>query len=374
MICLSTQCYPPEIGGVAIAAQRLASSLVALGYEVHVVAPSHIPGIPAIEVRQAVEDGIRVYRVCRDTSSPHETAYALRTLVRQLDEQFGFDLFHGFFLTAVYPCVSAIEASGTKRPIIASIRGDDALTLKDHPLMRETILSGLRKATWVTSVNHAYIERVSLDVDITGRSSVIRNSVKPALEAVEPWRLGVHNRGVVGLVGQLRKVKDVPLLVRGYARVPSALRKRLVLAGYFVDSPEEEWTSTLIREFDLELEVKLTGNFCQHEVFDHLRGMHVYVQTSAFEGLPNALLEAASLGLPLVATSVGGMREILTDGDNALLVPHGDPTALSVAITRILSDDTLAKRLSQGARRLAAELSPERERGEWAELYARLLT
>ena len=119
-------------------------------------------------------------------------------------------------------------------------------------------------------------------------------------------------------------------------------------------------------------EVRYTGRFPQPEVFEHLRNMHVYVQSSAYEGLPNALLEAASIGVPLVATEVGGMPEVLTDGVNALLVPHGEPIQLTRAIERILGDDALAARLSQGARRLAADLSPEREWAEWLALYRRL--
>ena len=57
----------------------------------------------------------------------------------------------------------------------------------------------------------------------------------------------------------------------------------------------------------------------------------------AGEGLPNALLEAAGAGVPLVATAVGGMREVLPTASPGLLVPHGDPRAMSEAVTRVLS-------------------------------------
>jgi glycosyltransferase involved in cell wall biosynthesis len=371
-ICLSSQVYPPEIGGVGVAAQRLAETLVSAGYDVHVIAP-HQSTVPGVEsVRTSLENGVHVHRVDY-TADLQRLAFALRALVKRLDERLRFALFHGFFLTAVYPCVAAVEAGGTKRPIIASIRGNDALTLKDHPYTRAAILAGLRRASWITSVSQTYLDRVAEEVDVSGRSSVIRNGVKPAPEATQPWRLDVQNRGIVGSVGKLRKVKDVPLLVRGYAAVPSALRRGLLLGGSFDDPEEEAWTATLIREFGLESEVTLTGDFRQPEVFGHLRSMHVYVQSSAAEGLPNALLEAASLGVPLVATAVGGMREVLTDGETGLLVPHGEPAALGAAITRIVSSDALAEHLSQGARKLAAELSPERERAEWLALYRGLL-
>jgi glycosyltransferase involved in cell wall biosynthesis len=371
-ICLSTQVYAPEIGGVGVAAQRLAEALVGAGFAVEVVAPCQVSGAEQPSVRSSVENGVHVHRVGYD-GDMQQLAFALRALVRRLDEQLRFDLFHGFFLTAVYPCVSAVEASGIRRPIIASIRGNDALTLKDHPYTRAAILAGLRRADWITSVSQAYLDRIAEEIDVVGRSCVIRNSVKPSAESTRPWRLSAANRGVVGLVGKLRKVKDVPLLVRGYAAVPAALRTGLILAGAFDDREEEAWTDVLIEEFGLGKETTLTGDFRQPEVFDHLRGMHVYVQCSAAEGLPNALLEAAAIGVPLVATAVGGMREIITHGRTGLLVPHGDPAALGAAIAEILSNDALAQGLSEGALGLAGELSPAREQAEWLALYRRLL-
>lgn len=370
-ICLSTQEYPPRVGGVGVAAQRLVRSLVVAGCDVHVVTPCNMPGA-ASELRQTAEDGATVHRLFDDFRSP-QAAFAYRQLVRRLDEETCFDLFHGFFLTAVYPCIGVASEGDRARPVIASIRGNDALTLIDHPYTRATILASLRKATWVTSVNALYLERAAREANLSDRSSVIRNSVERSPQAAELWSLTENNRGVVGTVGQLRRVKDIPLLLRGYAKVPAALRRKLKLTGYFDDREEEEWSRILIGELGISDEVEITGRFAQREVFDHLRGMNVYVQSSAFEGLPNALLEAATLGLPLVATAVGGMRELLADGETGLLVPHGEPARLAEAITRVLSDPALAQHLSQGALRLADELSPENEAAQWLALYRRLL-
>lgn len=371
-ICLSTQSYPPETGGVGVAASRLARTLARAGHDVHVVAPVLEAAGSMGGVRAAEEDGIHVHRVHHEPGS-QEGMFALRSLVRNLDREVDFDLFHGFFLTAVYPCIGALTQGGRPRPLIASIRGSDATVLKDNLMTRAPILSSLRRADWVTSVNHAYIGLCSEDVDIRDRASVIRNSVEPVSQATARWQLSEANRGIVGLVGELRAVKDIPLLVRGYARVPQSLRRGLVLGGYFTDAGEAAWTERLIGELGVRKETRLTGRFAHSAVFDLLRGLNVYVQSSAFEGLPNALLEAACLGVPLVATAVGGMAEILRDGESGLLVPHGDPAALGAAIGRVLQDDALAMALSRGALALAGELSPERESREWLDLYDRLL-
>ena len=371
-ICLSTSSYPPEVGGVGVASQRLATLLAAAGYYVHVVTPVETPGATG-EIQQTQEGAVTVHRFLCDWHGP-TTAFLLRQLVRKLDEVHDFDLFHGFFLSALYPCVTAASRSGRKRPVIASIRGSDVTNLLEAPFMRSTILAGLRKATWITSVNQLYLARVAQDVPVAGRSSVIRNGIeRPAEQAM--WQLRADNRGVVGTVGQFRKVKDIPLLIRAYQRVPAALRRRLLLAGYFsaADASEEEWSHCLIEEFGIGEQVTMTGRFDHAAVFGHLRSLHIYVQASAYEGLPNAVLEAASLGVPLVTTAVGGLVEILEDGVSALLAPHGDPASLGAAIARVLADDALAQRLSQGAQAVAATLSVARERAEWLALYAKLL-
>ena len=325
------------------------------------------------EIQQTQEGDVTVHRFHCNWHDP-ATAFLLRQLVRKLDEVHDFDLFHGFFLSALYPCITAASRPGRKRPVIASIRGSDVTNLLEAPFMRSTILAGLRKATWITSVNQLYLARVAQDVPVVGRSSVIRNGIeRPAERAM--WQLRAENRGVVGTVGQFRKVKDIPLLIRAYQRVPADLRRRLLLAGYFsaADASEEDWSRSLIEEFGIGEQVTVTGRFDHAAVFDRLRSLHVYVQASAYEGLPNAVLEAASLGVPLVTTAVGGLVEILEDGVSALLAPHGDPASLGAAIARVLADDALAQRLSQGAQAVAATLSVEHERAEWLALYARLL-
>lgn len=374
-ICLSTTTFPPAQGGVAVAAARLARYLHEAGYGVHVVTSLTRPGA-AGEVTTSDDHGVHVHRLIGDSAISSESLFAIRQQLHRLDAEVGFSLFHGFFLTAAHPCVVVAERAGRSRPrpVIASIRGNDVATLLDQPAARVILLPVLRKATWLTSVNAAYLARVAEEVNVAGRSSVIRNGVAPRPGSHDAWRVTDFNRGIVGTIGVFRKVKDIPLLVRAYAGLPATVRRRLVLAGFFDDDEEEQWTETLIDEFGLRDEVEITGRFPHADVDTHLRRLHVYVQSSGSEGLPNALLEAACAGVPLVATAVGGMQEVLTDGVSALLVPHGEPRKMSDAIERVLGDEPLAARLSAGAHSLAGELSPARERAEWLALYERLLS
>jgi glycogen synthase len=97
--------------------------------------------------------------------------------------------------------------------------------------------------------------------------------------------------------------------------------------------------------------------------------MDLFVQASDTEGLPNAILEAAAAGLPIVATAVGGTQEILTSEVDALLVPRSDVPRLADAIGRLADDPILRERLGHGARARAADYSPSQLVTATAALY-----
>jgi glycosyltransferase involved in cell wall biosynthesis len=90
---------------------------------------------------------------------------------------------------------------------------------------------------------------------------------------------------------------------------------------------------------------------------------------SRWEGLPLVALEALAAGTPIVATAVRGIRELLTDGENALLVPPGDPEALASAIRRLLADRSLAEALAGNGRRLSEQYGEGQMVASFLELY-----
>jgi glycosyltransferase involved in cell wall biosynthesis len=85
------------------------------------------------------------------------------------------------------------------------------------------------------------------------------------------------------------------------------------------------------------------------DVYRLLPALDVFALSSRFEGLPIALLEAMATGVAPVATTVGGIPEVITDGQNGLLVDPGDPSALAAALGRVLGDDELRAHLGAAA-------------------------
>lgn len=114
--------------------------------------------------------------------------------------------------------------------------------------------------------------------------------------------------------------------------------------------------------------------FLDHEAkLQQFGAADVYINTNQIDNMPVSVLEAFAFGLPVVATAVGGMRDLITDGHNGLLVPDGDVRAMADAIRRLVRDPDLAKTLSANGRRLAEESSWERVRDQWFEVFEEIM-
>jgi glycosyltransferase involved in cell wall biosynthesis len=355
--------YPPGGGGLAVSAQRICEYLVSDGFKVHVVTGCLEEFGSSIKQ----EDEITVHRLAEHDNGV-ETLFGFQRYIRQLDSEEHFHIFDSFFLPSVPP-VTAV--AGKTRPFIASIRGSDAVMCMTNPFLRPMVLPALKKQNcWVTSVNQAYLDFVGEHVPIEGHSSVLRNAAPPVNRQ---WRLTGENFGVIGSSGQFRKVKDVPLLVRAYRRLSPQYRRRLLLVGDFREPTEERWSRTLLEEGNVLHELEVTGFLPHAEAKEELMRMHVYVQSSSAEGMPNALLEAAAAGVPIVATAVGGVKEIFTHGHDAMLVESADPTGLARAIERVIENSNLALHLADNAAKLCEHYSREREKDAWVTLHRDLI-
>ncbi|SCY71710.1 glycosyltransferase family 4 protein [Microvirga guangxiensis] len=151
---------------------------------------------------------------------------------------------------------------------------------------------------------------------------------------------------LVGMVGRIQKVKGYDILVSAISR----LRERgcyvqVVIAG---EGTEEDELRRLIRESDLGSHIHFIG--FRKDVASVMAEIDVLCMPSRSEGLPYTALEAASAGLPLVATRVGGIPEVFIDRETALLVAPNDVEAIADALEELSKDGMLRLRLGQSAR------------------------
>src|SRR5262245_56483075 len=99
----------------------------------------------------------------------------------------------------------------------------------------------------------------------------------------------------------------------------------------------------------------------------------IYINTNHVDNMPVTVVEACAMGLPVVATAVGGVPDLLTDGETGLLVPDNDDQAMTAAIQRLLNDPALAMRLSTNGRLLAERSSWEQVRPLWERIFAEVM-
>lgn len=166
-----------------------------------------------------------------------------------------------------------------------------------------------------------------------------------------PFRPGQH--WMAGTVGRLQTVKNQPLLARAFVallqRHPAAsARVRLVLVG---EGPLRTETENILEAAGVRSLAWLPG--ARDDVPDILRMLDCFVLPSDAEGTSCTLQEAMSVGLPVVATAVGGTPELVADDATGSLVPKGDVSAMAQALWRYFSDAPRARAHGQAARRHA---------------------
>lgn len=177
-----------------------------------------------------------------------------------------------------------------------------------------------------------------------GRSIVIPNAV--ALPELGP--APTRSVPVIVSVGRLKPPKDFRTLVEALAGLEHDFDALLV-----GDGPDRDDLAQAILDHGLEDRVELTGT--RDDVVGVLARADVFVLSSRSEGMPMSALEAMAAGLPVVASAVGGVPEVVVDGQTGVLVPPEDAPALRAAIERLLVDPSLRRRFGEAGRQRAAE-------------------
>jgi glycosyltransferase involved in cell wall biosynthesis len=179
------------------------------------------------------------------------------------------------------------------------------------------------------------------------RTVVIRNAVD--VSAAPRSR---HNGAVPRLiaVGRLKAPKDFLTFVRALDGLAPGSFEALIVG----DGPERPVVEEEVRRLGLRDRVRLVG--AREDVPALLAGSDVFVLSSASEGLPMCVLEAMAAELPVVASAVGGVAELVVEGETGLLVPPGDPDRLGAALAGLLADADLRRRLGASGRARAEAL------------------
>ena len=290
----------------------------------------------------------------RSTVATLTAAWPLRAVLR------GFrpDVVHAHNLRATVAVAAALSTVAARPRLLTTVHG---LAPPDYTAaVRLLRMTGARVVACAPAVARSL---QAAGFPASGIQIIVNGAalLPPAASQVDALRarLGVGDRPVVVGIGRLAAQKSWTTLIEAMRRVEGA--DALVAGeGPMRESLEEEAAAGGGR-------VRFVG--AVDDVASLLHLADCVVSTSTWEGLPLSLLEALSLGCPVVATAVDGVRDIVPP-DAAILVPPHDPEAVATAIGRVLGDRGLASRLSHLARTAASAWTPERMLADYRRCYA----
>ena len=265
-----------------------------------------------------------------------------------------------WFLFAV-PAIRAAARAGI--PVVVNYRGGLAREFLERSAAR--VRSDLRQVSALV-VPSGFLQEVFAGYGI--RAQIIPNVVdletfRPAESSrVSRWHL-VMTRNLEPIYGTDVAIRAAALLAR---RFPSL---RMSIAG---TGPESDSLRRLVADLGLSQVVQFTGRLEVAGIAQLYRDADVAVNASRADNTPNALLEAAAAGVPIVTTDVGGIPYLLQHGQTAWIVPSNDPERLADGIATLLDDAPLRDRLRVNALSLARSCAWSVVREQWLDLYDRL--
>ncbi len=231
----------------------------------------------------------------------------------------------------------------------------------------------LHRFDGLTVPSHAALQELKRWPELRRRSHVIHHAVEDVSLDTAPPTPGWPSRNggpVISIVGRLKPVKGHRIFLECARKVLAARPDTqfwIVGAGDLRDELE-----TLALQLDLKGAVSFLGY--RDDAGHAMAQSDVVVCASSYEAFPRAVLEALALERPVVATSVGGIPEMVIDGQTGLLAPAGDPDSLAAAVLRLINDPDFARRLAAAGRRLVAErYTVEAQASALAALYREVL-
>jgi glycosyltransferase involved in cell wall biosynthesis len=361
--------FYPRIGGAQKQLILLGRELQALGVEVRVLT-KQLPGLP----RQDAVLGLPIIRLPAPNYGSHGAKWGNLFYLASLSawlirNRHTYDIVHAH-IVGVSGCLGVaignLFAKGTIVKVANSGRYSDfGRSLGRHGLLDRLFLRILYQTDAMISISsqvRADLETLNFSpaqiVDIPNGVEVepIHKKLSEAAKSVLRQQLGAldtkacadaGSKGPLALcVASLQPKKALDVLIRAWQEVTQAVpNARLIILG---EGAERAALEALIVQSQLSERVHLAG-FVQN-VPDYLRAADLFVLPSRAEGLSNALLEAMSAELPIVATEVGGTSDLITSGENGLLVPPDDLSALTSALIRLLQSPALRDQVAQAAR------------------------
>lgn len=396
-IALLSEKYTPDLGGLAISTGRLGDSLAAAGHDVRLIAPSSsLP--PTIQQTQR-SNGVRITRFGAH-KRVDDTLVDWFELIIEENKHEPFDLIHAYFL----PMAGFVGTYAGKYlgiPSIVSIRGNDIERAAFDPSKFSHVMYALQNASAVTTNaselakkakafidreiqfipngvdtghfkpmerNQLLTEAIGLRKHVILPAPVPQAQVSKAMDLLDSRRdsspspkAQSDNTYVIGFVGELREKKGLATLLSGYTQLVKKMPVSLLIVGE-VREGEDKKLFDEFKRINPQLPITITGHVPHKDLPAYYSLMDIFVHPSLRDGMPNAVLEAMACGVPVIATPVGGVLDVIEDNLNGRLVPVNDADALANVMEELLKDADQCHRLGKQARqKIVTEFTLQKE-------------
>ena len=250
--------------------------------------------------------------------------------------------------------LAVLATRGRSIPVIVSERGD--------PYQYSDIVAKLK--TWVINKAEGGVFQTQKAMQYYGRDLQSRSVVIYNPNTVIGIERPEKRNNEIAFVGRFDiNQKRQDLAVDAFKIVADVIPDvKLVFYGA---GKEQEQIKKRVTQFGLEDRVIFKG--LVKDIPKAIKDSRLFLMTSDFEGMPNALIEAMACGLPCVSTdcSPGGASELITSGVNGIVVPCGDSKAISEAVISLLQNQDRAEKMGENAQLIVEQLNPEKIYGEW---------
>jgi N-acetyl-alpha-D-glucosaminyl L-malate synthase BshA len=365
-------CYP-TFGGSGVVATELAMALAAGGDEVHVFSYAFPSRLDLVGSKLTYHEVVVPHYPLFDYP-PY--SLALATKLVEVARHQSLDLVHVHY--AVPNAVSAVLARQILDPeplkVVTTLHGTDITLIGNDPNYLETTRFGINESDVVTAVSDA-LRRATIDqIGVTNNIEVVPNFIQPeryeaarGLAGAKGWAR--PGEKVLVHISNFRPVKRVLDVVEVFERVLAAMPARLLLVG---DGPDRAKIEKRCRECNTCDAITFVGNLPVVEQI--LVGADLFLLPSEVESFGLAALEAMSCEVPVIATRVGGVPEVVIDGETGLLFPVGDVEAMGAAAIELLKDEPRREAMGRaGLQRVLDNYREEEIVARYRDLYQRAL-
>jgi L-malate glycosyltransferase len=342
----------PTVGGSGVVATELARALAEGGDEVHLMSYA-VParwswGGPRLSFHEVAVAQYPLFEY-----PPYDLALATKMV--EVARQHRLDLLHVHY--AVPNAVAAILARQILAPqpikVITTLHGTDITLVGNDPSYAETTRFGIVQSDHVTAVSEALRRATHQTFQIDKAIDVVPNFIEPerfreAVERDHGQRFGAPGERILVHISNFRPVKRIPDVVSIFHRVAQEIPSRLLLVGDGPDLPRAERQA---RDLGVRDRVDLIGTVATIE--DVLVHADLFLLPSETESFGLAALEALSCEVPVIASRVGGLPEVIQDGENGFLLPVGDVEGMAGAAISLLRDEDRRRAFGIAGRRWA---------------------